>query len=255
MLQMSKIIAVTSGKAGTGKSTVSANVASALAAAGKRTIIVELGQSLRCQDIMLGIGGGEVKHDMAAYLSGEVELLEATVSVSKNRGENLELICAALQPQPLEKLDSAKVIGVCEELREHFEYIVIDTASSGSMSAPGSALGVAKIADVVLIVTTPDADCVSDCAALSDLLMIRGCEKQYLLINKATPEGDFDAVMDEAGIPLIGVLPADNDIKICNAKGIPLPIGSYSLKEFRGIAGRLLGEYVPLTIKEIKIKQ
>jgi septum site-determining protein MinD len=257
----SKLIAVTSGKAGTGKSTVAANVASALAFSGKRTIIVELGHSLRCQDIMLGVGKSELKHDIVQYLGSKksggesLELLEIAAKVNE-KDDNLYLVCASLQPfASSRELDNAGVLGVCEELREHFDYVVIDTASSGSLSSPGSALAVIGIADEVVMVTTPDSDCVSDCAALSDLLHIRGYANQHLLINKATPKsGDFDAVMDVVGIPLIGVLPEDKDVKICTAKGIPLPNGSYSLREYRAIAERILGKYVPLTIKNISIK-
>lgn len=64
---MSQIIAVTAGKGGTGKSTTSANVATALAALGKKTLVVELDFGLRCLDIMLGIKD-KVKHDIGEYL-------------------------------------------------------------------------------------------------------------------------------------------------------------------------------------------
>jgi septum site-determining protein MinD len=256
---MSKIVAVTSGKAGTGKSTAAANIASALAFRGMKTIIVELGHSLRCQDIMLGVGKSELKHDMVQYLAAKdaedgsgLELLEIAAKVNE-KDDNLYLMCASLQP--FASLDNTEVVGVVGELREHFDYIVIDTASSGSLSSPGSALAVAGIADEIMMVTTPDSGCVSDCAALSDLLYIRGCTNQHLLINKAKPDdGDFDEIMDTVGIPLAGVLPEDNDIKICTAKGIPLPNGSYSLREYRAISERLLGKYVPLTVKSISIR-
>ena len=92
---MSQIIAVTAGKGGTGKSTTSANVATALAALGKKTLVVELDFGLRCLDIMLGIKD-KVKHDIGEYLEGKIDILTATTKV--DRVDNLYLVCATRNP-------------------------------------------------------------------------------------------------------------------------------------------------------------
>ncbi|MCL1832242.1 MAG: AAA family ATPase [Oscillospiraceae bacterium] len=249
---MSKIIAVISGKSGTGKSTACANIATALAHYKKRTVIVELGQTLRCQDLILG--STALTHDIMQYIANDNLELTSVVQQVRESDENLYLVCASLEPYATaNEPHISAILGVVEELRDSFDYIVIDTANSGSLSSLGSALAVGEIADEIIMVTTPERDSVRDCAALSDLLYIKKCENQRLLINKVDTEiltelPNLDAVMDEVGIPLIGVLLEDNDVKICTAKGITLPARSRPYKEYHAIAKRLLGDDVALTL-------
>ena len=233
---MSQIIAVTAGKGGTGKSTTSANVATALAALGKKTLVVELDFGLRCLDIMLGIKD-KVKHDIGEYLEGKIDILTATTKV--DRVDNLYLVCATRNP--FIDINPEKIMEVCQEMRKHFDYIIMDTAGIGS-----SVFSVIKAAELILMVTTPDTVCVRDGAILSDFLLV---------INKVSPNFkdedilyDLDEVMDSVGIPLIGVVPEDMNIKICGAKGQPLPQNCGGAKAYAAIARRILGEEVPLTI-------
>ena len=114
---MSQIIAVTAGKGGTGKSTTSANVATALAALGKKTLVVELDFGLRCLDIMLGIKD-KVKHDIGEYLEGKIDILTATTKV--DRVDNLYLVCATRNP--FIDINPEKIMEVCQEMRKHFDY-------------------------------------------------------------------------------------------------------------------------------------
>ena len=225
---MSQIIAVTAGKGGTGKSTTSANVATALAALGKKTLVVELDFGLRCLDIMLGIKD-KVKHDIGEYLEGKIDILTATTKV--DRVDNLYLVCATRNP--FIDINPEKIMEVCEEMRKHFDYIIMDTAGIGS-----SVFSVIKAAELILMV-----------------LYVKNCTNQRLVINKVSPNFkdeeilyDLDEVMDSVGIPLIGVVPEDMNIKVCGAKGQPLPPACGGAKAYAAIARRILGEDVPLTI-------
>ncbi|MCL2755133.1 MAG: AAA family ATPase [Oscillospiraceae bacterium] len=224
-----KVIAVLSGGAGAGKSVIVASLAASLSARkpNLRTAIIELDTSLRCLDVILGT----------------------------QIGESLELHALT---------DKSELSGLCakkltedDEAHNAYDYVVIDTASSGKFSQLGDVLDVAESADALILVTTPDDDSVRQCAALSDLLYVRGHgAKQRLVINKADtkaePPPDLDAVTDAVGIPLLGVLPTDSSLKLCTDKGIELPAGSLVANELKAIAARLHGEYVPLIISQKK---
>ncbi len=244
---MSQIIAVTAGKGGTGKSTTSANVATGLATLGHKTLLVELDFGLRCLDIMLGIKD-KVKHDIGEYLEGDIDILTATTKI--DRVPNLSLVCATRNP--FIDINPEKIMGVCEEMREFFDYIIIDTAGVGS-----SVFSVIKAADLILMVTTPDSVCVRDGQMLSDFLYVKNCINQRLVINKVSPRFaeedtvyDLDEVMDTVGIPLIGVVPEDVNIKICGSKGEPLPPSCGGYKAYTAIAKRIDGQEVPLTLRD-----
>lgn len=244
---MSQIIAVTAGKGGTGKSTTSANVATGLATLGHKTLLVELDFGLRCLDIMLGIKD-KVKHDIGEYLEGNIDILTATTKIDSI--PNLSLVCATRNP--FIDINPEKIMGVCEEMREFFDYIIIDTAGVGS-----SVFSVIKAADLILMVTTPDSVCVRDGQMLSDFLYVKNCINQRLVINKVSPRFaeedtvyDLDEVMDTVGIPLIGVVPEDVNIKICGSKGEPLPPTCGGYKAYNAIARRIDGQEVPLTLRD-----
>ena len=117
-------------------------------------------------------------------------------------------------------INPEKIMGVCEEMRQHFDYIIIDTAGVGS-----SVFSVIKAAELILMVTTPDTVCVRDGAILSDFLYVKNCTNQRLIINKVSQNFkdeeilyDLDEVMDSVGIQLLGVVPEDNNIKVCGAR-------------------------------------
>lgn len=243
---MAQIIAVTAGKGGTGKSTTSANVARGLAELGHKTLLVELDFGLRCLDIILGMKD-KVRHDIGEYLEGKIDIMSATTKIDEM--ENLYLVCATRNP--FIDIDPIKIMGVCEEMRKHFEYIIMDTAGIGS-----SVFSVIKAADLILMVTTPDSVCVRDGQMLSDFLYVKNCINQRLVINKVSPNFkeedllyDLDEVMDTVGIPLAGVVPEDVNIKICGSKGTPLPQICGGYKAYMAIAKRIEGQDIPLTIR------
>jgi septum site-determining protein MinD len=242
---MGQIIAVTAGKGGVGKSTTAAHVSVALAMSGKKTLIMELDFGLRCQDIILGMRG-KVNHDIGEYLDGDVGIEDALNKVEFT--DKLELICAT--KNPFMDLKPERIIRVCRDLREQYDYILLDTAGIGS-----GMFSVIKAADLILMITTPDPVCVRDGQMLSDFLYVKQCDKQNLIINRVYNDTvssgivtDLDEVMDTVGIPLIGVVPEDEHIRICGAKGMPLPVSSPGKKAYSAIASRIVGKDVPLTV-------
>jgi len=244
---MSKIIAITSGKGGTGKSSICAELGFALAKQGHRTLVIELDFGLRCLDIMLGVKD-EIKYDLGHVLSGKCDIYKATTQVKM--ASNLSVVCAP--EDPFAKVDAEMISQICNDMRKYYEYIIVDTSAGTNQSV----FDVVEQSDLILVNTTPDPICVRDARLMSDEFYKRGNKKQRLIINKVDAEifqedlvGDLDEIIDTVGVQLIGVIPHDNAVIISTGKGIPLPSNSPAFKAFDAISRRIKGEDVPLSFK------
>ncbi|MCH5348060.1 MAG: P-loop NTPase [Oscillospiraceae bacterium] len=244
----SKIIAITSGKGGTGKSSICAELGFALARQGHRTLIIELDFGLRCLDIMLGVKDS-IKYDLGSVLKGECDIYKATTN-AKEFASNLSVVCAP--EDPFAKVDAETISNICNEMRKYYEYIIVDTSAGTNESV----FDVVEQSDLILVNTTPDPICVRDARLMSDEFYKRGNKKQRLIINKVDPDIfeadiiiDLDEIIDTVGVQLIGVIPKDNDIVISTGKGKPLPNNSLALRAFDAISKRIKGEDVPLSFK------
>ena len=120
---MSKVIAVTSGKGGTGKSTVCAGLGYTLSKQGHRTLIIELDFGLRCLDIMFGMQD-DIKYDLGDVLSGKKQVLEAVSQVPMSA--NLSILCA---PKTLTTVTAEQIADICRSIKKYYEYIIIDTGA------------------------------------------------------------------------------------------------------------------------------
>ena len=244
---MSKIIAITSGKGGTGKSTICSELGFALAKQGHRTLIIELDFGLRCLDIMLGVKDN-ITYDLGNVLKGECDIYKATTPVKL--ASNLSIVCAP--EDPFAMVDAETISNICNEMRKYYEYIIVDTSAGTNESV----FDVVEQSDLILINTTPDPICVRDARLMSDEFYKRGNKKQRLIINKVDPDifkadiiPDLDNIIDTVGVQLIGVIPSDNEVVISTGKGIPLPSNSLAFKAFDAISKRIKGEDVPLSFK------
>ncbi|MBR1663173.1 MAG: P-loop NTPase [Ruminococcus sp.] len=247
MANKSTIIAVTSGKGGTGKSSISACLGYALAKQGNRTLIIELDFGLRCMDIMLGMQGN-IPYDLGDVIEGTCDVYKATTTVKL--ATNLSVLCAP--SDPFVQLKAEDIEKITTEMRKYFEYIIIDT----SAGINGSVFDIVTNSDLILIVTTPDPVCVRDAQMMSDEFYKRGNQKQRLLINKASKRifefdtiDDLDAIIDTVGVQLLGVIPEDSAIPIATGKGAPLSSSSMGFLAFSAISRRIKGEHIPLSIK------
>lgn len=244
---MSKIIAVTSGKGGTGKSSICSELGFALAKQGHRTLIIELDFGLRCLDIMLGVKN-DIKYDLGNVLKGECDIYQATTQVKI--ATNLSIVCAP--EDPFARVDAETIKNICQEMRKYYEYIIVDTSAGTNASV----FDVVEQSDLILINTTPDPVCVRDARTMSDEFYKRGNKKQRLIINKVNPDlfkadlvVDLDEIIDTVGVQLIGVIPDDFKMTVATGTGTPIPTDSQALKAFDAISKRLGGEFVPLTVK------
>ena len=228
---MSKIIAVTSGKGGTGKSSICSELGFALAKQGHRTLIIELDFGLRCLDIMLGVKN-DIKYDLGNVLKGECDIYQATTQVKI--ATNLSIVCAP--EDPFARVDAETIKNICQEMRKYYEYIIVDTSAGTNASV----FDVVEQSDLILINTTPDPVCVRDARTMSDEFYKRGNKKQRLIINKVNPDlfkadlvVDLDEIIDTVGVQLIGVIPDDDAVIIATSKGEPLPWHSRHLTLFQ----------------------
>ena len=191
---MATVIAVTSGKGGTGKSSICSGMGYALAKQGSRTLIIELDFGLRCLDIMLGVKDN-ITYDLGNVLKGECDIYKATTQVKL--ASNLSIVCAP--EDPFAKVDAETISNICNEMRKYYEYIIVDTSAGTNESV----FDVVEQSDLILINTTPDPICVRDARLMSDEFYKRGNKKQRLIINKVDNEifkadiiGDLDEIID-----------------------------------------------------------
>lgn len=244
---MSKVIAVTSGKGGTGKSSICACLGYALAKRGHRTLIVELDIGLRCLDIMLGMQD-LVPYDLGDILAGTCDVYKATTVVKM--ANNLNLLCAPKDPYAT--ITAQQIKDITDEIRKYYEYILIDTSAGINENV----FEIVAQSDMIMVVTTPDPICIRDAQMMSDEFMRKGNNKQRLVINKVEKGisvskiiNNLDDVIDMVGIQLIGVIPDDPEITFATSHGVPLAYGAISVPAFNAISSRVKGEDVPFALK------
>ncbi|MBQ5321058.1 MAG: AAA family ATPase [Oscillospiraceae bacterium] len=243
---MGKIIVVTSGKGGVGKSTVSALLGYFLKKNGKKTIIIELDMGLRSLDIMMGTED-EISYDLSDILSGACEPYKAIRTAEKFGG--LQFI-----PAPgtvTSSLDTERFVALCIALKKNYDYVLVD-----SPAGIGELFRIAlRAADEALIVTTPDMVCMRDAANVSFILEEEGLSRQKLLINKLSKSAfkksgirDLDEIIDVVGVQLVGVAEQSDAVSDLSASGKLSSDDLDVMKEFSNIAKRICGEDVPLHI-------
>ena len=216
---MGQIVAVTSGKGGTGKTTISAAVAGCLAAEGKRVLCIDADIGLRNLDISLGMA------DLATISFTDVmneryALSDATASEDI---PGLFLLTAPIVERA-ETIDLDRFGKLLDEVRAQFDYCIIDAPAGLGI---GFKLAV-QFADRVLVVTGADPASMRDAAGTADRLTQMGKEDVRLVVNRITPRLfrvmrlTVDDVMDEVGLPLLGIVPEDPNVMLAAARNTPL---------------------------------
>lgn len=250
-----KVVTVTSGKGGVGKTTVTANIATALAMLGKKVVAIDADIGLRNLDVVMGLEN-RIVYDLVDVIEGRCRLRQAMIK--DKRQPDLYLIPAA-QTRDKMAVSPSDMILVCDELRQEMDYIIIDSPAGIER---GFRNAVAP-SDEVLIVTNPEVSAVRDADRIIGLLEAEEKGPGRLILNRLKPEmvarGDMlsiEDVLDILAIDLIGVIPEDESILISSNRGTPIAMsgmnGSSASQAFRNVAQRLQGETVPfvdLTVK------
>jgi septum site-determining protein MinD len=257
---MAKIIVVTSGKGGVGKTTTSASFASGLALRGHKTAVIDFDVGLRNLDLIMGCER-RVVYDLINVIQGEANLKQALIK--DKQCDNL-FVLAASQTRDKDALNQEGVERVLKELSDMgFEYIVCDSPAGIETGA----LMAMHFADEALVVTNPEVSSVRDSDRILGMLSsktkraIEGEEpiKEHLLITRYNParvdQGQMlslDDIQDILRIKLIGVIPESEAVLQASNQGLPAVHlqGSDVAEAYKDVIDRFLGEDKPMRFTE-----
>ncbi len=243
---MSRIIVVTSGKGGVGKTTVVANLGMALARLGRRVALVDADFGLRNLDLLLGLEN-RVVYTAVEVLAGQCRLDQALVKDKRQSG--LVLLPAA-QSRNKEAVTPDQMKGLIEELTKQYEYVLIDSPAGIEMGFQNAIAAASE----ALIVTTPEIAAVRDADRVIGLLEAHSIKTIHLIINRLKPAMvqaeqmmSVQDVQEILAIPLIGVIPDDERVIVSSNRGEPMVLSEQiSLPgiAINNIARRLEGDKV-----------
>jgi septum site-determining protein MinD len=244
-----RVITVTSGKGGVGKTTATANIAVALASLGNKVVCIDADIGLRNLDVVMGLEN-RIVYDLVDVVEGRAKLRQAMIR-DKRLKEELYLIPAA-QTRDKTAVSPSDMVRVCDELRPVVDYVVIDSPAGIER---GFRNAIAP-ADVVIIVTNPEVSSVRDADRIIGLIEAEGKGPGHLVINRVKAEmvkkGDMlspEDIIDILAIKLIGLVPEDETILVSTNRGLPAALNSDEQSRagvaFRNIAQRITGENVP----------
>jgi septum site-determining protein MinD len=257
---MSRIIVVTSGKGGVGKTTTSASFATGLALRGHKTAVIDFDVGLRNLDLIMGCER-RVVYDLINVIQNEDNLNQALIK--DKQCENL-FVLAASQTRDKDALTQEGVERVLNDLSAMgFEYIVCDSPAGIETGA----LMAMHFADEALVVTNPEVSSVRDSDRILGMLSsktrraIQGQEpiKEHLLITRYNPSRvdqgqmlSLDDIKDILRIKLIGVIPESEAVLQASNQGVPAVHmqGSDVSEAYKDVIDRFLGEDKPLRFIE-----
>lgn len=246
----SKIIVVTSGKGGVGKTTTSAAIGAELARRGNKTVVVDFDIGLRNLDLIMGCER-RVIYDFVNVINNDANISQALIK--DKREENLYILPAS-QTRDKDALSQEGVERVLNALKEEFDFVVCDSPAGIERGA----LMALYFADEAVIVTNPEVSSVRDSDRIIGVLNSRsrraelGQElKKHLLVTRYSParvkKGEMlslEDVQEILAIPLLGIIPESTAVLNASNQGVPVTLGPVSdaRKAYQEAVGRLLGE-------------
>lgn len=245
---MCEVIVVASGKGGTGKTTVCAGLAVAMAKQEKRVLIMDCDSGMRGVDMVLGISN-KLVYDLSDVISGACEVSDALYQVE----DKLPLYCVAAPLYADDEVSPSLVKSFVERVREDFDYILIDSpAGTGSGFAAA-----ASAADRALVVINAEPISIRGCRNICQRLRELDITDCRLVINRFDRDrfrkmglyNDLDEVIDEAGIRLIALIPEDIRVIALSQRGALTGNWSQTSVIFDTVVKRLEGIDVPVIVK------
>ena len=240
-------IVVTSGKGGVGKTTTTANLGTALAALGKKVVVVDGDTGLRNLDVLMGLEN-RIVYTIKEVIEKRCRLKQALI---KDKRFNNHYLLQTTQTKEKDDIRSQDMFDLVNKLKEEFEYVIIDSPAGIEQGFENSVVG----ADKAIVVVNPEITSVRDADRVIGKLDAKGLEDHTIIVNRLnyemTKKGDMldvSDIIETLSVKLLGVVPDDKCITISTNKGEPIVLDekSTSGQAFRNIAKRLTGEEVPL---------
>jgi septum site-determining protein MinD len=254
---MAKVIVVTSGKGGVGKTTSTAALGAALAQRNQKAVVVDFDVGLRNLDLVMG-AERRVVYDLINVIQGDAKLPQALIR--DKRLDTLHLLPAS-QTRDKDNLTPQGVERVINELKQSFDWIICDSPAGIER---GATLAM-RHADIAVVVTNPEVSSVRDSDRIIGLLDAKTVRaergdrvEKHLLLTRydaaRAERGDMlkvDDVLEILSIPLLGIIPESMDVLRASNIGAPVTLAddrSAPALAYMDAARRLAGEAVPITI-------
>ncbi|MGU3400395.1 septum site-determining protein MinD [Brucellaceae bacterium D45D] len=258
---MAKVIVVTSGKGGVGKTTSSAALGAALAQRNEKTAVIDFDVGLRNLDLVMG-AERRVVYDLVNVIQGDAKLSQALIR--DKRLDTLYLLPAS-QTRDKDNLTTEGVDRVIEELKKDFDWIICDSPAGIER---GATLAM-RHADIAVVVTNPEVSSVRDSDRIIGLLDAKTLKaengervEKHLLLTRYDPlraeRGDMlkvEDVLEILSIPLLGIIPESQDVLRASNIGSPVTLAdqrSAPAVAYLDAARRLAGEEVAMTVPSEK---
>ncbi|MDP4143866.1 MAG: septum site-determining protein MinD [Bacillota bacterium] len=248
---MGQAIVITSGKGGVGKTTTTANIGTALAAASKKVVVVDGDTGLRNLDVLMGLEN-RIVFTLLDVIEENCRLKQALIK--DKRYENLYLLPTA-QTRDKNDVKTEQMLNLVNELKNDFDYVLIDCPAGIEQGFENAVVG----ADRAIVVVNPELTSVRDADRVIGKLDAKGLYDHQLVVNRIDYEmvkrGDMlsvNDVIDNLAIKLIGVVPNDKEITVSTNKGEPIVLtqNSFAGQAFKDIARRIMGEEIPFVSPE-----
>ena len=242
-----RVIVITSGKGGVGKTTTSANIGAGLARMGFKVVLIDTDIGLRNLDLLMGLEN-RIVYNIVDYVEDRCKLSQALVK--DKRMPNLCLLPAA-QTRDKSALNEEQMKKVTQELKKDFDFVLVDSPAGIEQGFQNAVAGATE----AIVVCTPEMSAVRDADRIIGLLESKEEITNYkLVLNRVRPAMikahdmmDVDDVLEILSIKLLGIIPEDQDIIVSTNKGEPIVTvdGSLAGQAYRNIAARVSGEDVP----------
>ncbi len=240
-----KVVTITSGKGGVGKTTTTANLGVSLARLGKKVVVIDADIGLRNLDVVMGLEN-RIVYDLVDVIEGRSKLRQAMIK--HKQFPDLYLIPAA-QTRDKTAVSPNDMIALCRKLKEEFDFVLVDSPAGIER---GFRNAIAP-SDEVLIVTNPEVSAVRDADRIIGLIEAENKGPARLILNRVkidmVKKGDMlspDDITDILAVGIIGIVPEDENVIPASNSGVPVTLNENSRAgvAFRNIARRLNGETV-----------